>query len=208
MGGHTLLVGGGDNVEPRHLLDTAPAGSPDAARPLRRGLRDVRDRTARRFRRWRTVSMAGLVGGDQRSTAADLSRGDRSPRVAGCDATASSDDTSQTRNAPPTSSAAAAPAASSRSTAINPGAFRPEPTGGCPSDAAGGTGDDRDPSAQPTFHAPSSSLCRVNSPWCQASTLSGLADGESPVSADEHVLHVRERNRRVRGRVRGPARTA
>jgi hypothetical protein len=42
----------------------SPGGLPDAARRLRRGLRDVRDRTARCFRRWRTVSLAGLVGGD------------------------------------------------------------------------------------------------------------------------------------------------
>jgi hypothetical protein len=34
---------------------------------LRRGLRDVRDRTARRFRRWRTVSFAGMIGGDHRA---------------------------------------------------------------------------------------------------------------------------------------------
>jgi hypothetical protein len=44
-----------------------PAGLPDAVRALRRSLRDVRDRTARRFRRWRTVSIAGLVGGDHRA---------------------------------------------------------------------------------------------------------------------------------------------
>ncbi len=43
------------------------AGLPDAARRLRRGLRDVRDRTARRFRRWRTVSFAGMIGGDHRA---------------------------------------------------------------------------------------------------------------------------------------------
>jgi hypothetical protein len=42
----------------------SPAGLPDAARRLRRGLRDVRDRTARRFRRWRTVIFAGMIGGD------------------------------------------------------------------------------------------------------------------------------------------------
>ena len=45
----------------------SPAGIPDAVRRLRRGLRDVRDRTARRFRRWRTVSFAGLIGGDHRA---------------------------------------------------------------------------------------------------------------------------------------------
>jgi hypothetical protein len=42
----------------------SPTGLPDAARRLRRGLRDVRDRTARRFRRWRAVSSAGMIGGD------------------------------------------------------------------------------------------------------------------------------------------------
>jgi hypothetical protein len=45
----------------------SPSGLHDAARRLRRGLRDVRDRTARRFRRWRTVSFAGMAGGDHRS---------------------------------------------------------------------------------------------------------------------------------------------
>ena len=45
----------------------SPAGLHDAARRLRRGLRDVRDRTARRFRRWRIVGFAGLVGGDHRA---------------------------------------------------------------------------------------------------------------------------------------------
>jgi hypothetical protein len=45
----------------------SPAGLPDAAIRLRRGLRDVRDRTARRFRRWRTVSFAGMIGGDHRA---------------------------------------------------------------------------------------------------------------------------------------------
>ena len=38
---------------------------PDAVQRLRRGLRDVRDRTARRRKRWRTVSFAGLMGGDR-----------------------------------------------------------------------------------------------------------------------------------------------
>ncbi len=45
----------------------SPEGLQDATRRLRRGLRDVRDRTARRFMRWRTVSIAGLVGGDHRA---------------------------------------------------------------------------------------------------------------------------------------------
>ena len=45
----------------------SPAGLPDAARRLRRGLRDVRDRSARCFRRWRTVSFAGMIGGDHRA---------------------------------------------------------------------------------------------------------------------------------------------
>jgi hypothetical protein len=40
------------------------AGLPDAARRLWRGLRDVRDRMARRNRRWRDVSFAGMAGGD------------------------------------------------------------------------------------------------------------------------------------------------
>ena len=43
----------------------SPAGFPDAVRRLRRGLRDVRDRTARHWKRWRTVSFAGLMGGDR-----------------------------------------------------------------------------------------------------------------------------------------------
>jgi hypothetical protein len=40
------------------------AGLPDAVRRLRRGLRDVRDRMARRSRRWRDVCFAGMAGGD------------------------------------------------------------------------------------------------------------------------------------------------
>ena len=40
------------------------AGLPDAVRRLRRGLRDVRDRMARRSRRWREVCFAGMAGGD------------------------------------------------------------------------------------------------------------------------------------------------
>jgi hypothetical protein len=40
------------------------AGLPDAVRRLRRGLRDVRDRTARRMNRWREVCCAGMAGGD------------------------------------------------------------------------------------------------------------------------------------------------
>jgi hypothetical protein len=45
----------------------SPEGLPDAARRLRRGLRDVRDRTARRSRQWRTVSFAGMIGGDHKA---------------------------------------------------------------------------------------------------------------------------------------------
>ena len=40
------------------------AGLPDAVRRLRRGLRDVRDRMARRRKLWRDVCFAGMVGGD------------------------------------------------------------------------------------------------------------------------------------------------
>ena len=39
-------------------------GLPDAVRWRRRGLRDVRDRMARRQRRWRDVCCAGMAGGD------------------------------------------------------------------------------------------------------------------------------------------------
>jgi hypothetical protein len=45
----------------------SPVGLPDAARWLRRGLRDVRDGAARRWKRWRTVAFAGLLGGDHRA---------------------------------------------------------------------------------------------------------------------------------------------
>jgi len=38
-------------------------GLHDAVRRLRRGLRDVRDRMARRRKRWCNVSLAGIVGG-------------------------------------------------------------------------------------------------------------------------------------------------
>jgi hypothetical protein len=43
------------------------AGLPDAARRLRRGLRDVRDRAVRRRGQWRTVSLAGMIGGEHRA---------------------------------------------------------------------------------------------------------------------------------------------
>jgi hypothetical protein len=42
----------------------SPVGLPDAVRRLRRGLRDVRDRTARHRNRWRDVCCAGMAGGD------------------------------------------------------------------------------------------------------------------------------------------------
>ena len=45
----------------------SPTGLLDAARWLRRGIRDVRDRAARRWRQWRTVSFAGLMGGDHKA---------------------------------------------------------------------------------------------------------------------------------------------
>jgi hypothetical protein len=44
-----------------------PAGLFDAVIRLRRGLRDVRDRTARRWKRWRSVSFAGLMGDDRQA---------------------------------------------------------------------------------------------------------------------------------------------
>jgi hypothetical protein len=44
-----------------------PAGLYDAVIRLRRGLRDVRDRTARHWKRWRSVSFAGLMGGDHKA---------------------------------------------------------------------------------------------------------------------------------------------
>jgi hypothetical protein len=45
----------------------SPTGLSDAAKRLRHGLRDVRDRGARRWRQWRTVSCAGMIGGDHRA---------------------------------------------------------------------------------------------------------------------------------------------
>ena len=47
-------------------IDCSPE-LPDAVRRLRRRLRDVRDRTARRRRRWRSVSFAGIGGSDHRA---------------------------------------------------------------------------------------------------------------------------------------------
>jgi hypothetical protein len=41
-----------------------PADLRDGVRRLRRGIRDVRDRIARRRRMWRTVGFAGMIGGD------------------------------------------------------------------------------------------------------------------------------------------------
>jgi hypothetical protein len=45
----------------------SPTGLRHAILRLRRGLRDVRDRTARRNEHWRTVCFAGLAGGDRRA---------------------------------------------------------------------------------------------------------------------------------------------
>jgi hypothetical protein len=45
----------------------SPAGLFDAVLRLRRGLRDIRDRTARHWKRWRSVSYAGLMGGDHKA---------------------------------------------------------------------------------------------------------------------------------------------
>jgi hypothetical protein len=53
------------------------AGLPDGVRRLRRGLRDVRDRMARRSRRWRDVSLAGMAGGDGKALVLILARGYR-----------------------------------------------------------------------------------------------------------------------------------
>jgi hypothetical protein len=44
-------------------MDCSPE-LPDAVRRMRRGLRDVRDRMARRRRHWRDVGFAGMAGGD------------------------------------------------------------------------------------------------------------------------------------------------
>ena len=42
-------------------------GLPDAARHLRRAIRDVRDRVARHRNEWRDVRFAGIIGGDRRA---------------------------------------------------------------------------------------------------------------------------------------------
>ena len=42
-------------------------GLPNAARHLRRAMRDVRDRVARRRSPWREVRFAGIIGGDRRA---------------------------------------------------------------------------------------------------------------------------------------------
>jgi hypothetical protein len=42
-------------------------GLPDAARHLRRALRDVRDRMARRRNPWHEVRIAGIIGGDRKA---------------------------------------------------------------------------------------------------------------------------------------------
>jgi hypothetical protein len=47
------------------IIPLHTAALPDAVRRLRRALRDVRDRMARRRKRWRDVSFAGLAGGDR-----------------------------------------------------------------------------------------------------------------------------------------------
>jgi hypothetical protein len=60
----TLVVG--KHCQPA-VIPLHPARIPDAARWLRRGLRDVRDRIARRRHRWRDVGFTGKVGGDHRT---------------------------------------------------------------------------------------------------------------------------------------------
>lgn len=48
-------------------MPTEATGLRAAVASLRRALRDVRDRTARRNRRWREVTIAGMTGGDGRA---------------------------------------------------------------------------------------------------------------------------------------------
>ena len=57
------MDGSGNNVEPCYHT-AALIGWAAAVRRMRRGLRDVRDRAARRRSRWREVYCAGMVGGD------------------------------------------------------------------------------------------------------------------------------------------------
>ena len=45
----------------------SPTGLREAVCRMRRGLRDVRDRMARRRRLWREVGFAGMAGGDRRA---------------------------------------------------------------------------------------------------------------------------------------------
>jgi hypothetical protein len=45
----------------------SPTGLREAVCRMRRGLRDVRDRMARRRRRWRELGFAGMAGGDRRA---------------------------------------------------------------------------------------------------------------------------------------------
>ena len=59
-------------------------GLSNAVRRLRRGLRDVRDRMARRSRRWRDVGFAGMIGGDGTALVMVTHRGNRSARGGGC----------------------------------------------------------------------------------------------------------------------------
>ena len=63
VGWHAPVVGG-HSVEPRCHPKNSLIGLPDAVRRLRRGLRDVRDRMARRSRPWHAVCCAGMAGGD------------------------------------------------------------------------------------------------------------------------------------------------
>jgi hypothetical protein len=65
-----------NSVEPCYRsCAQSPAGLSDAVRRLRRGLRDVRDRTVRRSRQWRAVCFAGLVGSDHRALVMILHQG-------------------------------------------------------------------------------------------------------------------------------------
>lgn len=47
------------------MISPLPGDPINAMRKLRKGLRDVRDRTARKDHRWGAVAMAGLVDGDR-----------------------------------------------------------------------------------------------------------------------------------------------
>ena len=64
---HWIMEGGGAATLAVVPLPHSPGGLRPAVRRLRRAVRDVRDRAARRRRAWRAVAIAGMAAGDDQA---------------------------------------------------------------------------------------------------------------------------------------------